>query len=54
MHIQGAYLGGDCTVPPPPTLSHGTKQKSAKYTLKSRNQTKIKHACRRGLRQLVF
>ena len=29
----------------PPTLGHGTKQKSAKYTLKSRNQILLKHAC---------
>ena len=27
-----------------PTLGHGTKQKSAKYALKSRNQILIKHA----------
>ena len=32
----------------------GTKQKSAKYTLKSRNQILIRHACGRGLRYLAF
>ena len=39
---------------PPPALGHGTKQKSAKYTLKSRNQILIKHACGKGFRYLVF
>ena len=34
---------------PPPPLGHGTKQKSAKFTLKSRNQILIKHAGGRGL-----
>ena len=32
----------------PPDFGHGTKQKSAKYTLKSRNQILIKHVCGRG------
>ena len=41
-------------MPPPPLLGHGTKQKSAKYTLKSRNQILIKHASGRGLRYLAF
>ena len=35
-----------------PTLGHGTKQKSAKYTLKSRNQILIEHACGRGVRYI--
>ena len=34
----------------PPPLGRGTKQKSVKYTLKSRDQIIIKHACGRGLR----
>ena len=48
----GAYLGGDCAMPP--LLGHGTKQKSIKYKLQSRNQIIIKHACGRGLRYLAF
>ena len=32
-------------MPCPPRLGHSTKQKSAKYTLKSRNQIIIKRAC---------
>ena len=39
---------------PPPHSGHGTKQKSAKYTLKSRNQIIIKHARGRGLRYLAL
>ena len=39
----GTFLEWEyCAVPP--ILDHGTKQKSAKYTLKSRNQILIKHA----------
>ena len=49
----GTYLGGSI-VPCLPTLGSGTKQESAKYTLKSRNQIIIKHACGRGLRYLAF
>ena len=33
----------------PTPLGHGTKQKSAKYTLKLRNQIIIKQLCGRGL-----
>ena len=55
MHIQGCIKGGGALCyDPPPTLGHGTKQKRAKYALKSRNQIIIKHACGRGLRYLVF
>ena len=32
-----------------PSLGHGTKQKSANYALKSRNQILVKHACGRGI-----
>ena len=39
---------------PPFALGHGTKQKSAKYTLKLRNQIIIKHARERGLRYMAF
>ena len=45
MQAQGRIYEG----PHAPPLGHGTKQKSAKYTLKLHNQTIIKHACRRGL-----
>ena len=38
----------------PPTLGHGTNQKSTKYTLKLRNHILIKHACKRGFRYLRF
>ena len=49
----GTYLGWEyCAMPP--TLGHGTKQKSAKYTLKSRDQILMKHACGIGLRYLAF
>ena len=41
-------------MPPPPPLGHDTKQKSAKYSLKLRNQIILKHACGRGLRYLAF
>ena len=42
----GAYVGGAlCQAPPP--MGHGTKQESAKYTLKSREQIIIKYACER-------
>ena len=37
MHIQGLFRGGIVPCPHPP-LVDGTKQKIAKYTLKSRNQ----------------
>ena len=47
------YLGWEYCAKPP-TLGHGTNQKSTKYTLKSRNQILIKHACGRGLRYLEF
>ena len=47
-----AYLGrAMCHAP---ALGHGTKQKSAKYTSKSRNQIIIKHVCGVGLRYLAF
>ena len=39
---------------PPTPLDSGTKQKSAKYTLKLRIQIIMKHACGRGLRYLAF
>ena len=51
MHIQGVFrVGVLCHAP----LGLGAKQKSAKYTLKLRNQILIKHACGRGLRYLAF
>ena len=50
--FPGAFLGGG--VVPCPPLAYGTKQKSEKYTLKSRNQITIKHACGRGLRYRAF
>ena len=43
MHIQGPIQGRSIVACSP--LGHGTKQRSAKYTLKSRNQIPIKHAC---------
>ena len=51
-----AYSGEKalCHAPPPHTLGHGSKQKSAKYRLKSRNHIIIKHACGRDLLYLVF
>ena len=39
---------------PCPLLGHRSKQKSAKHTLKSRNQIVVKHACGRGLRYRHF
>ena len=38
----------------PPPLGHGTKQESAKYTLKLRNQIIVKHECGRGLHYLKY
>ena len=35
-------------------LGHGTKQKSAKNTLKSRNQITVEHAHENGLCYLAF
>ena len=49
---RGVFRGGHCAMPPP--LGQGSKQKSEKYTLKSRNQNIIKHVCGRGLRYLEF
>ena len=39
---------------PSPHLRYGTKQKSAKYTLKSRDQVTIKHECGKRLRYQAF
>ena len=52
MHIQGPIQGR--SIVPCPPLGHGTKQKSAKNTLKLRNQILIKHVCGRGLRCLAI
>ena len=50
---SGVYLGGGhFAMLPPFELWH--KEKSANYTLKSRNQIIIKHACGKGLRYLAF
>ena len=38
----------------PPPLGFGTKEKTAKYMLKSRNQMIINHSCVRDLRYLAF
>ena len=55
MHIQERIWGGHCAMShPSPPLGHGTKQKSTKYMLKSRNQILIKHAWGKGLRYLHF
>ena len=43
----GAYLGGHCAMLP---FWATVQRKTAKYTLKSRNQIIIKHACGRGKR----
>ena len=49
-----AYLGGGHGAIPPPPLRHGTKQKRAKNTLKSRDQITIKYVCGRSFRYLAF
>ena len=49
MHIQG-HIWGEGIMPWPSPFGEGIKQKSAKYTLKSRNQIIVKHAGKRGLR----
>ena len=49
----GTYLGWEyCAMHL--LLGHGTKQKSAKYSLKSRNPILVKHARGKGLHYLAF